>query len=1030
MQKLVSLSDLKNYRKQIHLSQKADQLRIIVCGGTGCRANGSLNVANALAQEIEKQNLKAKVEIKLSGCHGFCQQGPLLVIEPMGIFYRGVRCDNNNRDVREIIQKTIKEGQIVKRLVYENPRTGERIANYNDIPFYSRQFRIALKNNGKIDPNNIEDYIAVKGYEAFAQVLEMQPDEVIKTIKQSGLRGRGGGGFPTGTKWEFCRNAQDRSYRYVICNADEGDPGAFMDRSIIEGDPHSVLEGMAIGAYAMSYGICPVEGYIYIRAEYPLAVQNVRTAIRQAEELGLLGDSILGTDFSFHIKIKEGAGAFVCGEETALMTSIEGNRGMPQPRPPFPTNQGLFGKPTNINNVETWATVSRIIDKGANWFSSIGTERSKGTKVFSIVGKVKNSGLVEVPMGISLREIVFEIGGGILDNKKLKAVQTGGPSGGCIPADLLDMPVDYEALAEVGSIMGSGGMVVLDEDSCMVDIARYFVEFTKAESCGKCTPCRIGTAEMLSILNRICGGNGTAKDITLLEELGEGIKSTALCGLGKTAPNPVLTTLKYFRHEYEEHIYRHKCRAVVCKKIVEAPCKHTCPANVDVPRYIRYIGQKRYKDALNVVREKIPFPFVCGRVCFHPCETKCRRGQIDEPIAIRALKRAATDYGGPVKKRRITAEKGKQIAIIGSGPCGLTAGYYLQELGYTVTVFEALSRAGGMMWTGIPDYRLPQKVLDREIDSLGLTIQLNSPVTSVKQLRKKYDAVVIATGTHRGIKMGIPGEELDGVVDCVDFLREVNSGKKIKTGRRVIVIGGGNAAIDAARVALRHGAKQVTVVYRRSEEQMPATKDEIKEAKKEKIQFHFLAAPMQVEKSGTELVMTFQQMKLGHNDSSGRPRPVPIEGSTFSLTADTIIPAIGQAPTVPENLPPILDKWGKITVNDTTCMTKYRGIFAGGDVVLGPSSVIESIAQGRKLAACIDRWFGGDGNIEKVFAPVENKENLKVVEPEGTAKRVRIPTIPLKNRSPKREVELCLSQAAATKEAKRCLNCDLEELYA
>ncbi len=1027
MQRIRSIKALNNYREKLLQSQKHNQTRVIICGGTGCRANGSLNVAKAFTQELKKQKLTAKVEIKLSGCHGFCQQGPLLVIEPEGIFYRAVSCDNNNKDVREIIQKTIKKGIIVERLLYEDPQNKRKIANYKDIPFYSRQMRIALRNNGKIDPNSIEDYISVDGYSALGKVLETAPADVITTIKKSGLRGRGGGGFPTGLKWEFCRNAKELSFRYIICNADEGDPGAFMDRSIMEGDPHSVLEGMAIGAYAMSKGICPVEGYIYIRAEYPLAVNNVRIAIQQAKQYGLLGDNIMGTGFSFHIKVKEGAGAFVCGEETALMTSIEGNRGMPRPRPPFPANKGLFGKPTNINNVETWANISSIINKGSTWYASIGTKESKGTKVFSLVGKVKNSGLVEVPMGISLREIVFDIGGGILDNKKIKAVQTGGPSGGCIPAELLDMPVDYEALAKVGSIMGSGGMVVLDEDSCMVDIARYFVEFTRAESCGKCTPCRIGTAEMLSILERITAGEGKPEDIDLLIEIGNGIKATALCGLGQTAPNPVLTTLQYFRHEYEEHIEQHKCRAVVCKKIVEAPCKHTCPANVDVPRYIRYIGKKRYKDAYNVVREKIPFPFVCGRVCFHPCETKCRRGQIDDPIAIRALKRVATDLGGPARKIPAAKKRGKRIAIIGSGPCGLSAGYYLQLLGHRVTVFEALSRAGGMMWTGIPDYRLPAKVLQKEIDSLGLTIKLNAPVKSVEELAKKYDAVVIATGAHKGINLRIPGEDVDGVIDCVDFLRKANSNKKAKIGSQVIVIGGGNAAIDAARAALRQGAKQVSIVYRRSEEQMPATEDEIEEARKEKIQIRILAAPVSIEKHDSRLRMTFQNMKLGPVDTSGRPKPVPIEGSTFFIDTDTVIPAIGQRPTFPKTAPRNVSKWGTIDVNEKTNMTKSKGIFAGGDVVLGPSSVIESIAEGRKLASQIDRHFGGDGNIEQVFAPAEDKTNLKVIEPEGTAARVRIPSIAVKKRSPKREVELCLSQSAAIKETKRCLNCDLEE---
>ncbi len=1007
--------------KKWHTFDSIKRLRILVGGGTCGRAAGAQEVIDIISSRLKKKNIKA--DIVETGCLGMCYAEVIVeVAKPDGprILYKNISPENASKFTTDcIINNRIREDLTLAT-------TGDICVNglppFKDLPMLKRQVRIALRNCGWIDPLNIGHYLARGGYSGLSRALEMAPHEVITEVKKSGLRGRGGAGFQTGVKWEFCANAKG-DQKYLLCNADEGDPGAFMDRSVLESDPHALLEGMVIAAYAIGAS----EGYIYARAEYPLAIERLKAGIKKMYTYSLLGDAIQGTNFSFHIKIKEGAGAFVCGEETALIASIEGKRGMPVPRPPFPATSGLFGKPTNINNVETYTNVSAILARGSEWYAQYGTEKSKGTKTFALAGKINRTGLIEVPLGISLRDIIYSIGGGIPDGKKLKGVQTGGPSGGCIPASKIDLPVDYEALAAVGSIMGSGGMIIMDEDTCMVDIARYFVEFTKVESCGKCTPCRIGTAEMLSILDRICDGEGTGKDIKLLQELGEGIKATALCGLGQTAPNPVLTTLKYFREEYEEHIHQHKCRAVVCKKIVEAPCKHTCPANVDVPRYIRYIGQKRYRDALNVVRERIPFPFVCGRVCFHPCETKCRRGQIDEPIAIRALKRVATDLGGPVRKIAANVKKGKRVAVIGSGPCGLTAGYYLQQLGHRVTVFEALFRAGGMMWTGIPDYRLPQKVLQREIDSLGLTIKLNSPIKSVEQLRKKYDAVVIATGTHRGVKMRIPGEELDGVIDCIDFLREVNSGNKFKTGKRVIIIGGGNAAIDAARVALRQGAQQVTIAYRRSEEQMPATQDEIEEARKEKILFHLLAAPMRIEKADNALTMTFQKMKLGQVDASGRPRPVPIEGSTFSLSADTIISAIGQKPTVPESIPAVLDKWGTVAVKENTGMTKYKGIFAGGDVVLGPSSVIESIAQGRKLASGIDRYFGGDGTIEKVFAPEEDKKNLKVIEPEGTANRVRIPTIALKDRSPKREVELCLSQAAANKEAKRCLNCDLEE---
>jgi len=570
MEKLVSVEQLESLRERIRASQNPDRLRIIVCGGTGCRAAGSAAFAEALADALAEKKLDDTVELKISGCHGFCQQSPVVVVEPEGIFYREAGRKNLARDVRDVVERTILHGEPVERLLYRDPRTRKPIVHYNDIPFYARQSRVVLGNNGKIDPNNIEDYLAVDGYAALAAVLSMDPEEVIaRHIKPSGLRGRGGAGFLTGDKWRYCREAADRSMRYIVCNADEGDPGAFMDRSIVEGDPHSVLEGMIIGAYAIAHGVSPAAGYVYIRAEYPLAVRTLRRAIEQAEALGVLGDNILGGDFSFHVTIKQGAGAFVCGEETALIASIEGRRGMPRSRPPFPAQSGLFGKPTNINNVETWASVPRIVRRGAEWYAGIGSGKSKGTKVFSLVGKINNSGLIEVPMGMPLRTIIEEIGGGVVGSKAFKAVQTGGPSGGCIPAQHLDIPVDFEHLSEVGSMMGSGGMVVMDEDSCMVDVARYFLSFTESESCGKCTPCRMGTQHLLRILTDITEGRGRQDDIDRLKRICRTVADGSLCGLGQTSPNPVLTTIRYFEDEYRAHIDEHKCPAGVCRELIE-----------------------------------------------------------------------------------------------------------------------------------------------------------------------------------------------------------------------------------------------------------------------------------------------------------------------------------------------------------------------------------------------------------------------------------------------------------------------------
>ena len=560
MVRLSSPQELGKYRDEILSKRNPDQPLITVCGGTGCHASGCHAVVDAFKKVLQEKASGNGIGLRVTGCHGFCERGPLVVIHPKKVFYQKVKPE----DVPTIFQETVLNGKILEDLLYEHPVTGEKIVSEEEVPFYQKQKRIVFGNNGSIDPTQIEDYLAVGGYQALAKaVFSMKPEEIIREVKKANLRGRGGGGFPAGLKWEQCRNAPG-SIKYVVCNADEGDPGAYMDRSLLEGNPHCVLEGMIIGAFAIGSH----EGYVYVRNEYPLAVENLGIAIRQAEETGLLGENILGSGFDFEVRVSRGGGAFVCGESTALMASIEGNIGEPRAKHIHTVVSGLYDRPTNLNNVETWANVPVIINEGADWYGRIGTEGSKGTKIFSLVGKVNNTGLVEVPMGITLREIVYDIGGGIPDGKRFKAVQTGGPSGGCIPESMIDLPVDFDRLTEVGSMMGSGGMIVMDEATCMVDVAKYFMNFLKDESCGKCTSCREGTKRMHEILTEISEGRGKPEHIDLLEELGWVTMEASLCALGGTAPNPALSTIKYFRKEYEEHILNRRCPAKVCRALL------------------------------------------------------------------------------------------------------------------------------------------------------------------------------------------------------------------------------------------------------------------------------------------------------------------------------------------------------------------------------------------------------------------------------------------------------------------------------
>jgi NADH:ubiquinone oxidoreductase subunit F (NADH-binding)/CBS domain-containing protein/(2Fe-2S) ferredoxin/NAD-dependent dihydropyrimidine dehydrogenase PreA subunit len=660
MERLKSIKELKNLRPLlVEEVFRADKERVRICCGTACTATGSSNVVKVLEEQIAKKDLD--FEIVKTGCQGLCQKGPVMKAEPYGYFYQKVRPEK----VEEILSTTYSAGLPVRDLLYKESFLEEPIEVMEEVPFYKKQLRVALRNNGKIDPCNIFHYIAVGGYGAIEKIFSsMSPEDVLEEIKKSNLRGRGGAGFPAGIKWGFAKRSLGVN-KIVIANGDEGDPGAFMDRSIMEGDPQSLLEGMLICAYTIGAKY----GFIYVRHEYPLAVKNLHIAIKQAEELGLLGRNILGTGFDFTVHIKEGAGAFVCGEETALMTSIEGRRGMPRPRPPFPVERGLWGKPTVINNVETLANIPYIIEKGADWFLSIGTQNSPGTKVFALTGKVKNTGLVEVPMGITLREIVFDIGGGIIDDKKFKAVQTGGPSGGCIPEQYLDLPVDFDSLTKVGSIMGSGGMVVMDEDNCMVDIAKFFLSFTQSESCGKCPPCRIGTYQMLQILDKITSGHGEEGDIERLERIGKLVIENSLCGLGKTAPNPVLTTIRYFRDEYEEHIRDKFCGAKVCnigsfwieqeECILCGLCKQACAFDAVIESRRSFFIDRDY----------------CTRckACYHACPVnavkimKKRQIRLEEELKIPFEKVEIVEKRTLMTLRNILKSKPHLIVTIGKG---------------------------------------------------------------------------------------------------------------------------------------------------------------------------------------------------------------------------------------------------------------------------------------------------------------------------------------------------------------------------
>ncbi len=1046
MSRILDIGAFNSVRESGLAKLMPDIPRLTVGMGTCGRGNGAEELFHALNEAIQRSGLD--VLLTGVGCFGSCFQEPIVGILHPGhplVMLRRVQANDADRILESLSTHVMPPDLIFCKIeewdhITAHLKYGQgypEIAKWNEIPFFKGQKKIVLRNCGLTNPSDIEEYFAVGGYQALYKVLiDGRAESVIEQIKASRLRGRGGAGFLTGNKWDFLAKAK-ADEKYIICNADEGDPGAYMNRNEIEGDPHSMLEGMIIGAYAMG----ATEGIIYVRAEYPLAVRRLSRAIEQAREYGLLGTNILGRGFNFNIDVVQGAGAFVCGEETALIASLEGFAGRPRPRPPFPAQKGLWGKPTNINNVETWCNIAPIVSRGPGWFAETGSAKSPGTKVFSLVGKIQNTGLVEMPLGTPLKRFIYDIGEGAVTGRRVKAVQTGGPSGGCIPVEMLDTPVDYESLAQIGSIMGSGGMVVMDEDNCMVDVARYFIEFTHSESCGKCVPCRVGLNKALRILNSITEGSGNPEQLNLLDELGRMIRECSLCGLGQTAPNPVLTTIRHFREEYEDHIVAHRCRAGVCQELALSPCENSCPLRMNIPRFLELYQEGRLEDAFESVVLDNPLPASTGRVCQHPCDNRCRRQSFDEVVNMREVHRFLadaiyqTDLFEPML-RRIVARKleptGHKIAIAGSGPTGLTAAFYLAMLGHDVTIFEERSEAGGMLRFAIPEYRLPKSVLRRELDlieGIGVKMAFNSRVGAdiqLNDLASQFDAVFLSIGTWKESWLYLPGTELKGVYPALPFLESVTRQEKVAPGVRVTVIGGGNAAIDSARTVLRMGAN-VTILYRRERKDMPAIDEEIQAAEDEGVKFVFLAAPHRIlgDAAGNVKAIEIVKTRLGEYDKSGRRKPIPTD-EVQRFECDSVILAVGE--TFDQDFCRAsgleLKEEGTIAVDRYTLETSRRGFYAGGDVITGASNVSNAMGGGKQAARKIDERLMGEGRWERIFPQFEY--GRQAPGDPSLSHRHTAHAVPAAVRI-RSQVEIVagLTPNEAAEECRRCLRCDL-----
>jgi len=1041
-----------------HLFPETETVIAVGMGTCGIGNGADLlyqNLEKSISSYISTRN-KMHVRLKKTGCFGFCSEEPMALLRVPGkpaLLLNQLKPKDTDRLISacfspDLLEKLAKSA--LAKIEHWDFRTSEfnfgsgfpSTPLWNEIPFFKGQEKLVLRDCGLIDPENIEEYIAVGGYDALAKAISgMKGEDIIAELKKAKLRGRGGAGFPTGVKWELMAK-QPGPDKYVICNADEGDPGAYMNRNEIESDPHMLLEGMAIGALAMGAS----NGFVYVRAEYPLAVERFERAIAQAKDYGLIGENILGSGFSFDLSIVTGAGAFVCGEETALIASAEGRAGRPMPRPPFPAQSGYLGKPTTINNVETWCNVPLIIARGGDYFSGFGTEKSAGTKVFSLVGKVKNTGLVELPLGSTLESIVYGMGEGSGSRKRIRAVQTGGPSGGCVPTKLFSTPVDYESLSALGAIMGSGGMVVMDQDNCMVDTARYFVEFTANESCGKCTPCREGLSQSLRILNAVSRGEARESDLSELETLANVVKDSALCGLGQTSANPVLTTLKYFRDEYEEHVRDQRCKAGVCSSLYLALCENSCPLHMNIPGYLQLLKEGRLEESFELTLRGNPFPGTIGRICHFHCKMRCRREALDEAVAQGEIHRYIADAMYKIGREKavyakLISEKlpptGKKIAIIGAGPAGLTAAYYLVRLGHSVTVYDEHDKPGGIPRYGIPSYRLPRDVIDKEtlfITKLGAKLVMKTKIgrdLSFADLEKANDAVIVAAGASEDLPLGIPGDELKGVIHGYDFLERLTLKTAPEIGERVVIVGAGNVAIDAARTISRLGS-EVTVVYRREKRDMPANAAEIEGAMEEGIQFKFLCAPTEVLDDGTGKVKGLRVVKMspGGIDESGRRKPVPTD-KTELILCDTIISAVGERASagIAAECGLETQKNGTVKADSFSFRTAHRKVYAIGDIVSGPATAAEAMGMALRASRAIDKELAGkasydESRFESLFGSFTYSDEIPD-EPVGDAMR-RAPMIPVSERR-RNFVELSLGYSGkqALEEAERCLRCDV-----
>jgi NADH-quinone oxidoreductase subunit F len=1021
--------------------------RVAIGMGTCGRGNGAEGVYHAFQEAIDRSG--AGVQLTSVGCFGACSQEPLINIRIPGralIVLRRVQAHDAERVLHDLSMGNIspdlaycviEEWDHITAHIKYGPGYPELPA-WNEVPFFKGQKKIVLRNCGFINPDDIEEYMAVGGYEALYKVLiDARPENIIEQIKAAKLRGRGGAGYLTGNKWEFLAKAK-ADQKYIVCNADEGDPGAYMNRNEIESDPHSLLEGMIIGAYVMG----ATEGIVYVRAEYPLAVHRLNRAIEQAREYGMLGDNILGRGFKFNIEMVEGAGAFVCGEETALIASLEGQAGRPRPRPPFPAHKGLWGRPTNINNVETWYNVAPIVTKGPAWFTETGSPKSSGTKVFSLVGKVHSTGLVEMPLGTPLKTFIYDIGEGGVNGRSIKAVQTGGPSGGCIPQEMFDTPVDYESLAQLGSIMGSGGMVVMDEDNCMVDVARYFIEFTHSESCGKCVPCRVGLNKALRVLNAFTEGAATVDHLEVLDELGRMIRDCSLCGLGQTAPNPVLTTMRHFRHEFEDHILAHRCRAGVCEELAVSPCENSCPLHMNIPRFLQLYKEGRLEDAFESVILDNPLPSSTGRVCQHPCDNRCRRQTVDEAVNMREVHRFIADsifssdqYEAMVA--RVAARKmeptGRKIAIAGAGPTGLTTAFYLAMLGHDVTVYDAKSEAGGMLRFALPDYRLPKSVLRQEIgliERMGVHFVFDTRIgfdMPLNELQDRYDAVFISIGTWKDSWVYLPGTELKGVYTALHFLEAVAKKEEIRLGRKIAIIGGGNAAIDSARTALRMGS-EVMILYRRERRDMPAIEEETEAAVQEGAKIVFLAAPHRIigDADGNVKAIEVVKTRLAEYDSSGRRKPVAT-GEIRRFECDRVILAVGESFDLDFARASGLQmkESGTIEVDRFSLETSRPTFYAGGDVISGASNVSNAMGYGKKAARNMDERLMGVQRWQRLLPKFEYEQTPP--EQPSESRRHNGHHTPVSDRARNfDEVVLGLTPQETLDETCRCLRCDIK----